>query len=303
MKVKNSFGIIAMSLLMLTACDQFAHNDAEDLIKARDVALNASDDLEKVAASFDKIITKYKNSKDNKVLALTFETMVGKGDLLTILATQKAKVGSAQTTAIRRRAIATNTAAIAFHDQVLKTREGEKPLSIEENLASAYYGNALGYAALNNKNQSLALYQLIIDEFSDSSNQSVLDTVARALNNKGAMFSYSGRYQEAIDSYSELIKRFKDTPNEELQIIVTTTLYNKGYALQNLNRLEEALSFYEQVIDRTRGVKSNKAQNSLMQALFRKSVILKKQGNKVEAARLKNEGAEIFNNLKNKNYL
>ena len=306
MKVKNSFWIVVISLFALTACDQLSkliNNEAEELVKSRDSALNASDDLEEIVQSFNKIIRTYRNTKDKEVLALTFETMVGKAGLLSVLAEQKAATASMQVSAIRQRVITANTDAIAFHDQFLKTLEGIKPQLVEENLALAYYTNALQYAALDNKKKSITTYQLIIEKFADSSNESVLDTLARSLNNNGVMFNDLARHQEAIDLYSELLKRFKDTENEELKTIVTTAIYNKGLSLQNLNKYEEAILFYNQVIERTQGVENNEAQESLMQALYRKSVILKKQGNEAEAEKLMKEGEKIYNNLLNKNYI
>ena len=80
MKVKNIFWIVVISLFALTACDQLSkliNNEAEELVKSRDSALNASVDIEEIVQSFNEIIRKYKNAKDKEVLALTFETMVG----------------------------------------------------------------------------------------------------------------------------------------------------------------------------------------------------------------------------------
>ena len=105
-----------------------------------------------------------------------------------------------------------------------------KALELSRNDAEeskALFRKALILGVLGKSEEAIAEYEKVIDRFSQSENERILEAVAKALVNKGITLGQLGKSEEAIAQFDKVIDRFSKSENEKLLEAVASALVNK----------------------------------------------------------------------------
>lgn len=104
---------------------------------------------------------------------------------------------------------------------------------------------------VNDDTAALNAYNTLINQFSSSSDRTILNYVARAMNAKGIILDRAGRPAEAIAAYDNLIQLFG--PKQEsfrVAPFIVPAMYNKALTLGAQGRVEEQLVVLDALITR-----------------------------------------------------
>jgi tetratricopeptide (TPR) repeat protein len=99
--------------------------------------------------------------------------------------------------------------------------------------------------------EAIALYDEVTERFGDTEDVSLLIEVARAMLNKGTLYSEFDRPEEACAVYDEIIARFGKDMDEDLflQKKASEAMLQKGALYLELDRPEEAIALYDELIE------------------------------------------------------
>ena len=86
----------------------------------------------------------------------------------------------------------------------------------------------------------------MVHRFGKSETPALLERVASALGNKGAVLGALNRPQDALEACNEMIRRFGKSETPALLVSVATALGNGGGALVALNWPQDALEAYDE---------------------------------------------------------
>ena len=104
----------------------------------------------------------------------------------------------------------------------------------------------------------------------------VLEHAARALYDKGVIFSQLNRNEEALEVYDEVLRRFGKAGEPALRGRVGWVLLNKGITQGDLNRREEAIETFDEVLRRFGDATESALREQVASALVNKGL---QQGN------------------------
>ena len=102
----------------------------------------------------------------------------------------------------------------------------EKATTNEEK-AKVIFDKALFYGNNISKEESIIIYDELIEKFNTSSEQKVLELISSSLYNKGIEYGSLKEYKKSLIAYNELIEKFKSSQNKYILSTVLTGLINK----------------------------------------------------------------------------
>lgn len=105
---------------------------------------------------------------------------------------------------------------------------------------------------LNRIEDALAVYDEVGRRFGQSDFPVILESVAKALANRGFILGELNQPEDAMAAFDEVVSRFGESDVPAILEQVGIALYNKGVTLIRLNREEDALSTYSEVANRFR---------------------------------------------------
>jgi DNA-binding MarR family transcriptional regulator len=104
---------------------------------------------------------------------------------------------------------------------------------------SDYFSSAFRLAKEGHLDEAIGAYNEIVLRFGESERPELLESVARALVNKGVTLGQLNRSEEEIAVYDEVVNRFGESERPELLNQVARALVNKGFGLGQLNCLRK----------------------------------------------------------------
>ena len=121
-------------------------------------------------------------------------------------------------------------------------------LESAERTARELFQNAL--SVRSGAADTVAAYEDVIRSFGKSEIPAVLEWVAKALVNKGAVLSGLDRPQDALEACDEVVRRFGKSDIPTFRESVASALVNRGTPLAALNRPQDALETCDEVVRR-----------------------------------------------------
>ena len=132
-----------------------------------------------------------------------------------------------------------------------RDRAGQPDERSEAMAVLALFDKAVALADREQAEDALAAYDDLASRFEASDSPIVLDLVAKALVDRGAVLSrINGRVEEALVSWDEVVRRFGEGRTPTLLEAVAAALVNRGAVLGTLNRRGEALAACDEVVRR-----------------------------------------------------
>jgi len=171
-------------------------------------------------------------------------------------------------------------------------------LTINPDFPQALRSRAFCVGKLGRREEELKLYDAVDERYGKSADPLVLEQVATALVNKGAVLGKSGKPAEAIAVCDEVAKRFGDAKEPGIIEDVATALVNKGVALGESGKPSEANAVYDEVAKRFGDAKEPGIMEQVARALVNKGWALGKSGKPAEAISVYDEVAKRFGNSK-----
>lgn len=109
---------------------------------------------------------------------------------------------------------------------------------------------AVALRELGQREDTLAIYDEIVNRFATCDGPEAIDRVTFALLRKGAQLAELERYVEAIQAYDDLVERCSETSSPDQTERWATGLVNKAHALAQLGKNNEALEACESALAR-----------------------------------------------------
>ena len=113
----------------------------------------------------------------------------------------------------------------------------------------------------------------MVRRFGESDSPALLERVASALLNRGAVLGPLNRPQDALEAYDEVVRRFGESDSPALLERVASALLNRGAVLGALNRPQDALEAYDEVVRRFGESDSPALSVEVKEALLRRADI------------------------------
>jgi tetratricopeptide (TPR) repeat protein len=154
--------------------------------------------------------------------------------------------------------------ALEYIDKALENANND------EELLQALWAKALILGDLDKSEEEIKEYDKVINKFSSSSNEKILETVAQALFNKAFRLGVLDKSEEAIKEYDKVIDKFSSSTNEKILEAVARALVNKALRLGILDKSEEAIKEYDKVIDKFSSSTNEKILEQVTRALVNK---------------------------------
>jgi tetratricopeptide (TPR) repeat protein len=145
---------------------------------------------------------------------------------------------------------------------------------LQKLVANALFSKGFTLGNLNRYEEEIAVYDTLLERFSNSTELALQEQVANALFNKGITLGNLNRSEEAIAVYDSLLERFSNSTEPALQEQVANALFNKGVTLGNLNRYEEEIAVYDSLLERFSNSTEPALQERVANALFSKGATL-----------------------------
>ncbi|MBK5274852.1 MAG: AAA family ATPase [Desulfuromonadales bacterium] len=142
--------------------------------------------------------------------------------------------------------------------------------------------------------QSISLFDKVIEQFSSSTENRLLSKVAFAMVGKGEALRQLNRHEEEIATYDDVVGRFADLREAPIREQVATALYHKGITLSSLNRSKEAIPVYDKVVACFADAHETNICEIVAMALVNKAIILSEYNCTEEAIAGFNEVVDRF---------
>ena len=172
--------------------------------------------------------------------------------------------------------------------EILKYAEGWTGLpSLVGCLGALYSAHKFG--------EAIETCEEIVARFGSSDLPSVIERVAEARLNKGAILAELGRMEDAIRVFDDIVKysaRHNGSGNTD--DLWAAALTNKGLALANLGRAEEAVEAFDEVVARFGRSDLPDILEKVSRAAFNKGKALSKLGRHEDALRTYSEAVELI---------
>ncbi len=150
--------------------------------------------------------------------------------------------------------------------------------------AKALLEEAVALDAQNRPEEAVAAYDAVIQRCVGNETSTILELVAAALVNKGAMLLIRlNRPEAALAVFDEVTRRFASSGNPNLWRSVAVSFLNKSAALSVLNRTEEALTAFDEVVQRFGSSETTILLEQVAVALVNKGAMLGELGRPEEA--------------------
>ncbi len=151
------------------------------------VTLGTTGESEEEIVTYDEVLRRYKDSKNEKIQETVASALVNKG--VTLGTTGESKE------------------AIATYDEMLRRYGDSKNEKIQEQVASALYNKGVTLGTTGESKEEIATYDEVLRRYKDSKNEKIQEQVAKALYNKGVTLGTTGESKEAIKCFKEAIER------------------------------------------------------------------------------------------------
>ena len=132
---------------------------------------------------------------------------------------------------------------------------------------------AVALRELGQGEDTLAIYDEIVNRFATCDGPEAIDRVTFALLHKGAQLAELERYVEAIQAYDDLVERCSETSSPDQTERWATGLVNKVHALAQLGKNNEALEACEAALAQIEMSDSTELVPVLEQALFNQAAL------------------------------
>ena len=172
--------------------------------------------------------------------------------------------------------------------EILKYAEGPDALaSLVGRLGTLYSDRKLG--------EAIEACEEIVARFGSSDHPSVIERVAEARLNKGAILAELGRMEDAIRVFDDIVKcsASHDGPGNT-DDHWAAALTNKGLALANLGREAEAVEAFDEVVSRFGRSDLPDILEKVSRAAFNKGIALSELGRNEEALRTYSDAVELI---------
>ncbi len=209
------------------------------------------DRWERAALALNRLIDKFSEHEDARVLVQVAQAMNNKGFLLK-------QTG----------------AAIEVYDALVLRFGDREELPFQEQVALALLNKGLTLGELDRFEEAIEVYDGLILRFGDRDELSLQERVAQALFNKGVRLGELDRFEQEIEVYDALVLRFGDREEPPLQVKVAQALGNKGVGLGELGCSEQAMDVFDALTFRFGDREEQPLQERVAQALLNKGVML-----------------------------
>ena len=231
---------------------------------------------EEAIATWDKLVTAYRESPEIVLRRRVAEALVSKGVVMDELG-------------YPRRAIA------AYDELAAGGVVGRAPEpTLGQHVAKAMVNKAVRQ---HHDRRAIAIYDEVIERFTGTSELEVQESVALALYNKGVVLVRSGRLSEAVKVYDEVVTAFAEAPELTLRELVVKSLVNKGLALSSESRITEAIESYDRVLTLLHGIDEPVAWEQSALALLSKARAFRDLGRWDEGNKALDELLQRFGKL------
>lgn len=172
--------------------------------------------------------------------------------------------------------------------EILKYAEGSVALDgLVDRLGALYSAHKF--------EEAIEACEEIVARFGSSDHPSVIERVAEARLNKGAILAELGRMEEAIRVFDDIVRysaRHDGLGNTDDHLAAALT--NKGLALANLGRTAEAVEAFDEVVARFGRSDLPDVLEKVSRAVFNKGTALSELGRNEDALRTYSEAVELM---------
>jgi tetratricopeptide (TPR) repeat protein len=141
-------------------------------------------------------------------------------------------------------------------------------------VAHAMNSEGVALSRLGRTDESLAIYNKIIEQFGASNVEGVQESVAKAMRNRGVRLSARGEKLAALDVYRAAIDRYANSSSPMIRQVRASTLGNASAVAADLNQREQSLAFLRQCYEDFRNDPDIETRVAAFQAGSRASSIL-----------------------------
>lgn len=193
------------------------------------LALQKFDKLEQIRI-YEKLIYKFKESKELNIQEQVAKALMGKGIALSELGKSDSEMDA--------------------YDEVVENFGNSNELVLQDRVGAALVNKGIVLYELGNFEKSIEINDKLIERFGDSNELVLQDKVAAALVNKGNTLFKLNEIEKSIEIYDELIKLFGNTNELDLQKEVSRALLSKCFALRELDQIKESIEVCDDIIAR-----------------------------------------------------
>lgn len=222
---------------------------------------------EKAVASFDEVISRFRNTSDPALRRLVAIAMRNKGVALDNLGRWDD--------------------ALAGYADLLKAFGGDADPDIRDSVAGGMFNKGWVLTEQGHHDASLLAYNEVIERFEGAAEPELRRHVARAMANKASALDHLRRPDEVLEAYDKLIARYKDVQEPEIQKIIVVALEGKGEVLGRRGDTQNALAIFNDLLERYKNSDAPDIQDIMVQVQFARAVTLHLLGNPEAVAALK----------------
>lgn len=166
----------------------------------------------------------------------------------------------------------------------------------DDDLLKGLWAKAITLGQLGEKDNSINIYNQIIERFENSKLDSILEYVAMALYNKSWYLGQISENEESIKVCDKIINRFSNSKSESILLQVSIALSNKGWNFEQLKMNKEAIESYTELIEKFEKNKSEKILEQVSRALYSKGWNLGELGEYKKSTEVYNKLLIMFKN-------
>ncbi len=160
---------------------------------------------------------------------------------------------------------------VTVNRESIRSEQKEAELSQAVKAAEDLIGNADEKVQSGEPEAATAIFDSVVEQFSDLELPRIQFTVAKALILKGMVLGGLGRLSEALTTFTLVEERFHACEIPQIESLLVESMVNKGFVQKELGKLGEANATLESITERFSGSDMPQIQKKVADALILKA--------------------------------